>query len=66
MKSFTNEDLPWIQIDSVMTRNENAEEKDYSLNEDPNAPYRLFDYPDKKTNRFNLEGFRLSIVKNRT
>ncbi|EMO26267.1 N-acetylmuramoyl-L-alanine amidase domain protein, partial [Leptospira interrogans serovar Bataviae str. HAI135] len=48
MKSFTNEDLPWIQIDSVMTRNENAEEREYTSTEDPNALYRLFDYPDKK------------------
>lgn len=66
MKSFTKDTIPWIRIDSVMTRDEDAEEREYSSNEDPNAPYRLFDYPDKKRKRFNREGFRLSIGKNRT
>ncbi|EMY13962.1 hypothetical protein LEP1GSC043_2104 [Leptospira weilii str. Ecochallenge] len=66
MKSFTNDNIPWIQIDSVMTRNENAEEREFSSSEDPNAPYRLFDYPDKKTKKSNKEEFRLSIRRNRT
>ncbi|AYV55062.1 N-acetylmuramoyl-L-alanine amidase [Leptospira kmetyi] len=60
MKSFTNDDLPWIKIDSVMTRNGNAEEKEYSANEDPNAPYRLFDYPDKKTKK--IKQGRISFI----
>ncbi|MBM9577681.1 N-acetylmuramoyl-L-alanine amidase [Leptospira sp. 201903070] len=60
MKSFTNEDLPWIKIDSVMTRNGNAEEREYSANEDPNAPYRLFDYPDKKTKK--IKQGRISFI----
>lgn len=60
MKSFTNDDIPWIRIDSVLTRNENAEEREYSSSEDPNAPYRLFDYPDKKTKK--IQQGRISFI----
>lgn len=60
MKSFTNDTIPWIRIDSVMTRDEDAEEREYSSNEDPNAPYRLFDYPDKKTKE--IQQGRISFI----
>ncbi|UPY78823.1 N-acetylmuramoyl-L-alanine amidase [Leptospira weilii] len=60
MKSFTNDNIPWIQIDSVMTHNENAEEREFSSSEDPNAPYRLFDYPDKKTKK--IQQGRISFI----
>ncbi|XDD51210.1 N-acetylmuramoyl-L-alanine amidase [Leptospira sp. WS92.C1] len=60
MKSFTNDDLSWIRVDTVMTRNGNAEERDYSSNEDPNGPYRLFDYPDKKTKK--IKQGRISFI----
>ncbi|MDI7218597.1 N-acetylmuramoyl-L-alanine amidase [Leptospira santarosai] len=60
MKSFTKDTIPWIRIDSVMTRDEDAEEREYSSNEDPNAPYRLFDYPDKKTKE--IQQGRISFI----
>ncbi|MDV6235735.1 N-acetylmuramoyl-L-alanine amidase [Leptospira ellisii] len=60
MKSFTNDEIPWVRIDSVMTRTENAEEREYAASEDPNAPYRLFDYPDKKTKK--IKPGRISFI----
>ncbi|TGJ98936.1 N-acetylmuramoyl-L-alanine amidase [Leptospira langatensis] len=50
-KKFTDESLPWIRIDSDLTREETAKEEGADLNSDPNAFYRLYDYPDKKTGK---------------
>lgn len=49
-KKFTNDTLPWIRIDSDLTREETAKEE-ADLTSDPNAFYRLYDYPDKKTGK---------------
>ncbi|EIE03154.1 hypothetical protein LEP1GSC185_2191 [Leptospira licerasiae serovar Varillal str. VAR 010] len=50
-KKFTNDTLPWIRIDSDLTREETAKEEGADLSSDPNAFYRLYDYPDKKTGK---------------
>nr|WP_245915609.1 N-acetylmuramoyl-L-alanine amidase [Leptospira johnsonii] len=50
-KKFTNDTLPWIRIDSDLTREETAKEEGADLSSDPNAFYRLYDYPDKKSGK---------------
>ncbi|EPG76434.1 hypothetical protein LEP1GSC058_1403 [Leptospira fainei serovar Hurstbridge str. BUT 6] len=50
-KRFTDDSLPWIRIDSDLTREETASEEGVDLSSDPNANYRLYDYPDKKSGK---------------
>lgn len=48
-KRFTDDSLVWVRIDSDLTREETAKEEGADISGDPNAPYRLYDYPDKKS-----------------
>ncbi len=50
-KKFTDDTLPWIRIDSDLTREDTAKEEGADLSSDPNAFYRLYDYPDKKSGK---------------
>lgn len=59
-KKFTNDTLPWIRIDSDLTREETAKEEGADLSSDPNAFYRLYDYPDKKSGK--LKPGRISRI----
>nr|WP_243393406.1 N-acetylmuramoyl-L-alanine amidase [Leptospira perolatii] len=47
--NFTKDPLPWIRIDSDLTREVTASETDTSS--DPNAKYRLYDYPERSTGK---------------
>jgi len=60
IKLFSDSDVPWIKIESVMTREDSYIDRNYREKDDKNESYRLYDYPDFKTGVMK-EG-RLSFI----
>ncbi|HMV43757.1 MAG TPA: N-acetylmuramoyl-L-alanine amidase [Leptospiraceae bacterium] len=54
VKLFSDSEVPWIKIDSVMTRTDSYKDRNYREKEDKNQLYRLYDFPDFKTGKNRL------------
>jgi hypothetical protein len=62
LKKFTDSDnLPRINLKSVMTRTESWSERYETPPEDVNDPYRLYDFPDR-TNNKRIKPGRISFI----
>ncbi len=48
LKTFTNDNPERTIIKSILSRRDSRNRAKVNLNSDPNGPYRLYDYPDKK------------------
>ncbi|MDX1957916.1 MAG: N-acetylmuramoyl-L-alanine amidase [Leptospiraceae bacterium] len=51
IKLFSEETPEWIQIDGILSRNDNYKQRNFREKDDKNAPYRLYDYPDFATGK---------------
>jgi len=59
LKKYTNKATPRIYIKTLMSRKKSITWKNSKKQKDPNAPYRLFDYPDAKG---KMQPGRLTVI----
>ncbi len=62
LNEFTDsENLPWISLKTVMTRNESWQERFKETDPGINDPYRLYDFPDRR-NKKRIRMGRISYI----
>ncbi len=62
IKQFSDDNPPRIIIQSKLSRGELKSNKKISKNDDPNASFRLYDYPDKTDTFRKIEHGRISKI----
>lgn len=60
IKQFSDTETPWIELQTSMTRVDSYKDFKFREKEDKNKKYRLYDFPDFKTNK-NVLG-RISLI----
>ena len=60
IKQYSNSDIPWIKIESNLTRVDSYTDRNYREKDDKNEPYRLYDFPDFSTG--NMREGRISFI----
>ncbi|HRX47395.1 MAG TPA: hypothetical protein P5120_07735 [Spirochaetota bacterium] len=67
LSKYTDRNVPRIYIDTMISREDSVPFESAAKEEDPNAPYRLYDYPDaggemQKGRISKINGFRPHLV----